>query len=236
MNPSLIDISGNSLNLEKSEKFKEIYNIPTAYVQTIINEMNNDRIYQQIFESLENDKLRILDIGGNIGLFSLYIYPRCSKILSIEPTPYHVSIFNDIVNELGYNKIEVLQGAVSDIRETTQFYTNSTNSTMNTLRFVDDAGYDNKISVETYPISELIDMAGFDIVDFVKLDIEGGEEKVVFSEDFANSVNRINSIYLEVHQGLGINLQRIIHRLKEVGFSNISLTPYHSNQGVYAKK
>lgn len=236
MNSHLIDISGNPLNLHISDKFSEIYSKPTAYVQTIINEMNSDKIYQEIFNSLDSDQLRILDIGGNIGLFSFYVYPRCSRILSVEPTPYHVEIFNDIIFKLGYSKIQVLQAAASDLRGTAEFFTNHTNSTMNTMRFVADAGYDQRIFVDTYPITDLINIAGFDEVDFVKLDIEGGEERVVFSEDFAKAANRIHSIYVEVHQGLGINLQNIVNRLKEVGFTNISLTPYQSNQGVYAKK
>lgn len=236
MNSPLVDIAGTELNFDSSLKYAEIYNIPTAYVQTIINEMNDDKIYQKIFDSLNNKKLKILDIGGNIGLFSFYVYPYCANILAVEPTPYHVDIFNDIVDKLGYDKIKVLQGAISDVRGTTKFFTNNTNSTMNTMRFVNDMGYDAEIQVEAYPMTELIKISGFDEVDFVKLDIEGGEEKVLFSEDFKIASDKIKSIYVEVHQGLGINLSGILDRLKEVGFSNISLTPYHSNQGVYATK
>lgn len=236
MNSTLIDLSGTPVNLHLSEKFNEINNVPTAYVQTIINEMNNDKIYQQIFDSLHGNNLTVLDIGGNIGLFSFYIYPKCSKILAIEPTPYHIDIFKDINKKLGYDNIQVLQGAVSDTRGTTDFFINSTNSTMNTMRFVDNVGYDTKICVDTYTVLDLIDIAGFDLVDFIKLDIEGGEEKVLFSNSFEQAVKRIGSIYVEVHQGLGINLQNILNRLTNLGFADIFLTPYHSNQGVYAKK
>ena len=97
-------------------------------------------------------------------------------------------------------------------------------------------GYDKKIEVDTYSMTDLIEIAGYDEVDFVKLDIEGGEERVLYSNDFKKAAKKIKSIYVEVHQGLGSNLNNVLYRLDEVGFDKVILTPYSPNQGVYAEK
>ena len=107
---------------------------------------------------------------------------------------------------------------------------------MNSLNFVNEMGYDKKIEVDTYSMIDLIEMAGFDEVDFIKLDIEGGEERVLYSNDFKKAAKKIKSIYVEVHQGLGSNLNNVLYRLDEVGFDKVILTPYSPNQGVYAEK
>lgn len=232
----LVDISGKTLDLTNSKLFLEIYDKQIAHVQVIINEMNSDKIYEEIFRILNRQNLRILDIGGNIGLFSLYVQPACSKIVAVEPTPYHVEVFSELVDMLGYKNITIIPGAVSDKTETQEFYLNVTNSTMNSLKFIDGIGYDEKLEVKAYTLSDIIDAAGFEEVDFVKLDIEGGEEKVLFCEDFAKASEKIHSIYVEVHQGLGSDLNKCIERLVQVGYTDISLTPYSTNQGVYAKK
>lgn len=231
----LIDISGKTLDLSTSEKFLEIYQDPKACVQIIIDEMNSEEIYKSIFDDDRND-LRILDIGGNIGLFALFIYPKASKIVSVEPTPYHIEIYKDMVNKLGYDKISIVEGAAADEKGKMEFFINVTNSTMNSLNFVREMGYDKKIEVNTYSMLDLIEIAGFDEVDFVKLDIEGGEERVLFSDNFKKAAEKIKSIYVEVHQGLGSDLKNVLYRLDEVGFKELFLTPYAPNQGVYAKK
>ena len=230
----LVDISGKTLDLGISEKFLDIYQDPKANVQIIIDEMNKEEIYKNIFDN-KND-LRILDIGGNIGLFALFIYPKASKIISVEPTPYHIEIYKDIIDKLGYDKISIVEGAAAKEKGKMEFFINVTNPTMNSLNFVNEMGYDKKIEVDTYSMIDLIEMAGFDEVDFIKLDIEGGEERVLYSNDFKKAAKKIKSIYVEVHQGLGSNLNNVLYRLDEVGFDKVILTPYSPNQGVYAEK
>ena len=231
----LVDISGKTLDLSISEKFLEIYQDPKACVQIIIDEMNSEEIYKSIFDNDKND-LRILDIGGNIGLFALFVYPKAAKIVSVEPTPYHIEIYKDMINKLGYDKISIVEGAAADEKGKMSFFINVTNPTMNSLNFVNEMGYDKQIEVNTYSMLDLIEIAGYDEVDFVKLDIEGGEERVLYSDSFKKAAKKIKSIYVEVHQGLGSNLRNVLYRLDEVGFDEIHLTPYAPNQGVYAKK
>jgi FkbM family methyltransferase len=173
---------------------------------------------------------------ANEYLFALFIYPKVSKIVSVEPTPYHIEIYKDMIDKLGYDKISIVEGAAADEKGKMSFFINVTNPTMNSLNFVKEMGYDKQIEVNTYSMTDLIEIAGYDEVDFVKLDIEGGEERVLYSNDFKKAAKKIKSIYVEVHQGLGSNLQNVLYRLSEVGFDEIFLTPYAPNQGVYAKK
>ena len=46
------------------------FNNPNNYADVVLDMFNNDRFYDEFFQGWR--ELKILDIGGNIGLFSLY--------------------------------------------------------------------------------------------------------------------------------------------------------------------
>ena len=84
-----------------------------------------------------------------------------------------------MIDKLGYDKISIVEGAAADEKGKMSFFINVTNPTMNSLNFVNEMGYDKQIEVNTYSMLDLIEIAGYDEVDFVKLDIEGGEENIL---------------------------------------------------------
>lgn len=233
---NLIDISGNAVDLSKSDIFMRHYETPSNYCQTIIDEINKDKIYEGIFSAAHQNSLVLVDVGANVGLFTYYLYPLCSKIVCIEPTPKTLNVLKDVKRALQLNKIEILEGALSDSCGDTTFFINDGNTTMNSLVFNRNMGYDVSTIVKTYDLEYVFNTYQLSKIDFLKIDTEGSEEIILGNSQFEHYSGKIESIYVEVHQGLGSNLQRVENRLKEIGFSNIHLTPYSANQGVYAKK
>ena len=85
----LKDIAGNNLDLSKSHNFVTHYNSNASCANIIMRQLND----KNIFEFLRGYKdLTILDIGANIGLFSLFCRPIAKNIYSIEPTPSHFNV------------------------------------------------------------------------------------------------------------------------------------------------
>lgn len=48
----------------------------------------------------DKDGLVVLDLGANIGLFSIHVSDCCSKIFAVEPTPSHFSILQKNIKNL----------------------------------------------------------------------------------------------------------------------------------------
>ena len=57
------------------------FNNPSNYADVVLNMFNTDRFYDEFFNGW--DDLTILDIGGNIGLFSLYIQDKAKAGVGI---------------------------------------------------------------------------------------------------------------------------------------------------------
>jgi len=79
---SIITSLGNtiSIDLEDEEIMNHIFD-NTSCAKIIIRQINNDRLYDPFFKDKKD--LVILDIGANIGLFTLYAQDSASKLISV---------------------------------------------------------------------------------------------------------------------------------------------------------
>jgi len=246
---NLRDLRNNVRDLSQWEGFNVHYNDPTTCAKIVIDEINNDEIYSGIFNIHSREDMVIVDIGANVGLFTLFMYPICKKIYSIEPTPSHQTLLENMKSTYNLKNCVISKCAISDKTGTIQFNTNSGNSTMNSLvgpntydnSVLSDhqkdsfSGYDGKIDVETFNLCDYFDKNEITSVDFMKLDIEGGEQLVIFSEGFQKSVNKIRTMYIEIHEGLGANKETLLSELSKY-FPNVYEMSYQANPGFYLTK
>jgi len=158
----------------------------------ILSQINNN--YYDRFIT-PDDKI-IIDLGANIGLVSMHLAPYANKIISVEPTPNHFSILEYFTTDSP--NIYRLRGAVSDKRETTSFYLLS-DTTENSLMPFFNNKVGTEVQVETYTLKDIIDLYNLDIVDFVKIDIEGSEVKFL-SKDNIDTLNKyVKKFFVEFH-------------------------------------
>jgi len=164
---------------------------PANYADIVLNQINQDRFYDQIFDG--EDSLTVLDIGGNIGLFSLYAHDRCAAIYPIEPTPGHFHILTNLTKD--YQNIHPLNLAISNENTTIDFYINEENTTMNSLA----NKYGTKVEVEAKTIKTVINELGLEHVDFIKCDIEGSEMVALTDETVGEVKDLVDCWFVEVH-------------------------------------
>lgn len=140
----------------------------------------------------------MLDLGGYIGLASCYIsmtYPE-TKIFLVEPDPDNYALA--LLNTRPYPNIQCLNaGAWS--RSCRLAIAGKVGGDWGTM--VRELGDDerNDVAIQAWTVSELMTAAGFDTVDFLKVDIEGSEKAIFAESGSAQWIDRCNMISCELH-------------------------------------
>ena len=186
----------------------------------ILHQINTDRLYDPVLS--EHNNLTILDIGANVGLFSLYAHDCADRIIALEPTPNTFGILQKLTKDVGH--INPLAVAVSDADGEIDFYIND-NPTINSI--VNESG--TKVTVQARTLETVLKEQGLDWVDFVKCDIEGSEIRAITPATLEPVKDKIGSWFIEVHQtntaesawpgNLEQNRQNLMSILKDAGYS-----------------
>lgn len=164
---------------------------PENYTNVILQQINEDRMYDPIFADKEN--MVVVDLGANCGLFSLYASDSCSKILALEPTPSTFDVLQELVKD--HKNILPLQLAIGPHNELISFYINE-NSTTNSM--LNRNGTETKVQCMT--IETLLHSQQLDYVDFIKCDIEGSEMQALTDATLGPIADKVKFWFVEVHQ------------------------------------
>ena len=219
---SIITSSGKSikLNITDDEIDKHLNDEKTC-AKIIIRQINTERIYDRFLKDKKD--LVILDIGANVGLFTLYAKDSASRIVSVEPTPSHQRLFEKIAGK--YENVELVKAALSNKDEDINFYICNSNSTCNSLMERDG----DVVKVEGLTFESLLKKVNLEHVDFCKIDIEGSEMIAITEETLKPVYDKIDRMFIEVHSTeCGPNLRwqdnlidnrcKIEEVLKKVGY------------------
>lgn len=127
--------------------------------------------------------MTFIDVGANIGFYSLIaagLVGDSGSVIAIEADPFN---YQKLVTNIGLNPLSSIQSknvGVSDKHEVLDLWLNTSgNRGGNT--FVNDDNYVSRISVkvECKPLLDILMGFGLVAIDFVKLDIEGFEYRVL---------------------------------------------------------
>lgn len=192
---NLITNKGITVGLLSSPEVKKHFNDSSSYANVVLDQINNDRIYDQYFKSIENGI--IVDCGANIGLFSLYAFDVNNTVYAIEPTPTHFEKLEHLTKS--FSNIKKFQQALGPENGPVTFYMCPNNSTMNSIA----NEYGNKITVDGIRLDTFLEKNGIDHVDFLKMDIEGSEMLALTKEIITNVKSKVKQWFIEVHVVFG---------------------------------
>ena len=196
----LIDGSLYTIELNTSELISH-FNNPNNCTKEILHQFNELAWYSEYLTA--NDRI-ILDLGGNIGLFAIHVTPWADRIITVEPTPSHFTLNEQLTSK--FSNIERLQAAISNETGKIPFFTFPSNTTMNSL--INRGG--DYFMVDSITIPDLINKLNLTRVDFIKLDIEGSET-IALNDDIIKSFSdKVAKILIEFHEvnGIGYTQQR----------------------------
>jgi len=179
-------------------------------------EIFKSRIYAPYLES-KKDAV-VLDIGANIGIFSLYASKYAKQVYAIEPSQEHFDTLNRMILHNDLKNVKSIKKAIYMKEQTLNFYHNN-NKTMYSLHQAVEDGKQPPEKVEATTIEKLMEEEKVDHVDLVKIDIEGTEFEVLSHPSFQRVADRIDIVIGETHAWANRNPQQLVDALNQAGFT-----------------
>ncbi|PHR67166.1 FkbM family methyltransferase [Alcanivorax sp.] len=163
----------------------------------LIKEIFEKEIYR--FQCAHEAPL-IVDCGTNIGLGLLYfktIYPD-SRIVTFEADPLSASVARKNINFLGLTGIDLVEKAITDTTGSTDFFVFPDSlENIPVCSTFENALARRRIIVESMAAAELPCLDNG--VDFMKVDIEGGESNVISSLVESGKLRKVKTFVIEYH-------------------------------------
>ena len=123
----------------------------------------------------------VIDIGANIGYFTLLfakIVGPNGKVFAFEPDPTNFSILKKNIEENNYDNVILSQKAISDKTETTKLFLCKFSNGMH--RIYNSDLCDKSLDIESTTMDDFFSEINFkDKINFIKIDTEGSEMKVL---------------------------------------------------------
>lgn len=195
----------------------------------------------------------VVDIGANIGYYTL-IFAKLvgeeGKVFAFEPDPTNFSLLKKNVETNGYKNVVLIQKAVLDKTGKGKLYLNKYDMGAHTV--YDTQNSYQSIDIETIRLDDYFDNY-YGKIDFIKIDIEGGEGKAILGmlnllkkNDNVKLITEFNPFklrrfgtkpedYLKLLIEIGFELYEINEREKKIKQVNICelIRKYPSQKGNY---
>lgn len=188
-----------------------------------------EHTYQLPKEWTKNIKT-IVDLGANIGMTTLYYYQLFPQahFVCVEAAPINFSILEQNLSVLSANnKLTALEGAIYNESGEVAFETEAiawggkiNSDVQNTIT----------TKVRAYDMPEIMQKAGIEEIDILKVDIEGGEELLLGKN--TEWLNTVKIIIIELHGHY--DLERLKNDISPYGFDIILPTQQEGLQMITA--
>ncbi len=189
---------------------------PRTHDLYIIHTIFKQKDYLPTITQLKNVK-NILDLGANIGTFSLWANDQYQpkKIIAVEPEQENFSILKQNIRLNDAKKvIKPLNTAIYKEKTAIGMKKWSYNKGMHSL---DEESTENQ--VETITFKKLINSEfKNEMIDFLKIDIEGAEKYIFTKENKGIIKNQVKYIAMETHKVWGYSKEQALKYFAEIGF------------------
>jgi len=210
------------------------FKIRTAMDIWVIKETCLDRDYEHYGTDLQAG-WTIVDIGGGLGDFTLYASQIADSIVhAYEPFPESRELLYENLKQNAVNGVIVYEDAVGahvgELHLTTATGVAVRHSTAQDAETAD-------LTVQSIPLSHVIERLDNHHIDFLKMDCEGAEYDILLNADDA-TLGAISHICMEYHDSLTQHThQELAHFLSEKGFDVVTYrNPAHTDIGfLYAR-
>lgn len=174
------------------------------------------RIYAPYLENVKDAV--VIDLGANLGLFSLYASKYAKQVYSLEPSSETFEIFKHMVEFNGLTNVKPINKAIYMENGTFGFGGPDNNRTMRSLHQATWQNGQPQEQVEAITMDKLFEDEGIEHVSLLKLDIEGSEGELLGSEGFRLVAPKIDVVVMENHSWNNRHPNQIKEALKNNGF------------------
>ena len=212
-----------------------------------IRSCGKEKLTTQIFKQVVKEKDTVVDIGANIGYFTLLaarLVGEGGKVYAFEPEPrnYNMVLKNIALN--GYENVVPVQKAVSNVGGTVRLYLSSKDIGAHTIRqYHDKEQFDEKesgefVEVESITLDEFLEDRKHS-VDVIKMDIEGAEMAALSGMDRIIRENQNLKMFIEFYPSaireMGYSPEEFVHKLLNYGFSITAIDELRTPRNQYLR-
>lgn len=188
----------------------------------VSNEPNNQflKYYTEIFtERRYAVPFTVVDIGANIGLYSLYIYNMASDVYAIEPYSKNFEHLKETKELNKLDKLHIFNFALGRANGTGQMHDPTSGNDYGSIVVNDTRGtqiHDTVIKT----LNTFLEENNIQHVNICKVDCEGSEKAIAEAEDFDKACSKIDTFIGEYH---GNAYETLKARLEGQGFTFTNL-------------
>lgn len=183
-----------------------------------------DRVYlNNIQEKLKlHENPTILDIGANVGYFSLYMlfhYPK-ARVYAFEPMPNNYAKILEYKEHYRFSGLHAINKAVTDDNAGITINYSDKDTFTTVASVYSHSSNAKQLEVESVNLETVLNHYKIDKVDFLKMDCEGSEFAILYAAS-PSVLKRIKAMAVETHQGdkKDENLAALAAFLQKNGFS-----------------
>ena len=186
-------------------KFDIRDNYPTDDI--VINEIWDINVYE-VNDGHFNRGGVVVDLGANIGTFSIYSAFKGSKVYAVEPEPHNAEALNNniILNNM-QDLITHIPYGVSDKKGTAVITDMGGGASIK-----DDGMFGTEI--ELMSLDSLFGLYNIDEVDILKIDVEGSEPEIILGASKEN-LQKCKYITMEFDHRTGNRIGEMTQKLSE---------------------
>jgi len=175
----------------------------SAYGLRLIKNNEYERILlDEILKTLNNGST-FVDLGANEGFFSIIASSKCGNdgnIIAIEPQQSMVEVINTNINLNGINNITIIKKGVSNVLGKSRII-NYPSINTGASRIGSSWRYrlykSEEIELDT--LDNILSSCNVNIVDAIKIDIEGYEYNALMSANDLLNRKLIKNLFVEIH-------------------------------------
>jgi FkbM family methyltransferase len=140
-----------------------------------------DAVERELLASRLRDGFTFIDIGANIGAYSLFVAARAgrgARILAVEPQPeiFARLAFNIAQNPFG--TVKAVACALADKPGELTLFIDPTNRGESSVRILNSSA-GTSVKVPAMTLLSLVEGEGYERIDAIKLDVEGAEDLIL---------------------------------------------------------
>ena len=139
-----------------------------------------------------------IDIGGNVGAFSVLFSNYCKKVISVEPYKPNYDYMDNIIKKFNITNVETVNKAISDVDGKALEMSVGAGDKVDSgdISCVEKKGGMVSLgSVETVSLESI--MGEYESIDYIKVDCEGCEYDLLYGKD----LSKLNCLVVETHGG-----------------------------------
>jgi FkbM family methyltransferase len=180
------------------------------YIPYIYREIYFEGIYVDILNGRKD--MVIVDVGSNVGVTVQHFQNYAKKVYAIEPLSTHYEALKKNKEFNNWDNVETFKLAIAGKDGEVTMHPLKTNMTCTS--YTNDYGQGGE-TVEAQTMETFFTKNNIDQVDFMKFDVEGAEDDILFSDGFIKVADKINAIEIEFHHA---NWTDLVKHMIGLGF------------------